>query len=80
MGNRDLSYKEYLGSLEVSLEDLCLFGRVLYIDDLVSYEGQTVAETRVAFEEAVEHYLSTCKELQLTPNVPRQRRKAAPGG
>lgn len=80
MGTPTLSHNEYLGSVEVSLQDNCLCGRILFIDDLVSYEGQTVGELRLAFEEAVEHYLSTCKELQLKPEVPRRRRKAAPGG
>lgn len=68
--NNLLQYKGYYGSIEASTEDNCLFGKLLFIRALVSYEGQTVAELQAAFREAVEDYLATCQEQGKEPEVP----------
>jgi predicted HicB family RNase H-like nuclease len=41
-----------------------------FIDPSVNYEGETVVEVRVAFQEAVEDYLNTCKALGVAPAKP----------
>ena len=68
--NNQLKHKGYIGSIEASLEDNCLFGKILFIKALVSYEGKTVAELDAAFKEAVEDYLTTCQALGQTPEKP----------
>lgn len=73
MPNDVLSYKGYTSSLQVSLEDNCLYGRIEDIDDLVTYEAQTVEGARSAFQEAVEHYLQVCAELGERVNPPPER-------
>ena len=65
-----LQYKGYYGSIEASTEDNCLFGQLLFIRALVSYQGQTVAELQTAFREAVDDYLACCAELGHTPEQP----------
>mgnify|MGYP006203197351 CR=1 FL=1 len=55
--NRRLKYKGHTGSIETSVEDNCLFGRLLNIDSLVSYEGQTEAELEAGFRLAVDDLL-----------------------
>ncbi|HBL97182.1 MAG TPA: toxin-antitoxin system HicB family antitoxin, partial [Psychrobacter sp.] len=41
MANKQyFSYKGYTGSIEVSTEDLCLFGKIQMIQDLVMYDGE----------------------------------------
>ena len=60
MGN--LLYKGYVGTAEVSFEDRCLHGELLFIDDLITYEGDTVDELELAFTAAVERYLAYCDE------------------
>ncbi|WP_038292220.1 hypothetical protein [Zooshikella ganghwensis] len=52
-----LSYKGYHGSVEVCTEDNILFGKVLFINPLVSYEGESVKALQEAFKEAVDDYL-----------------------
>ncbi len=59
---RYLNYKGYTGSIEYSKEDELLYGKVLGIKGLISYEGKTGKELEHDFMEAVEEYLSTCKE------------------
>lgn len=58
-----MSYKGYIGSIEVSDEDDCLFGKVLDLPDntLISYEGETVAELREDFHVAVDDYIALCE-------------------
>jgi len=57
-----IKYKEFLGSLHFSAEDEIFYGKIEGIDDLVSFEGKSVDELKKCFEEAVEDYLSICRE------------------
>lgn len=66
MKSNTLKYKGYSGSIESSIEDECLFGRLLFINDSIIYEGNTIPELRMAFEEAVDNYLEYC-EISDTP-------------
>lgn len=65
-----LQYRGYYGSIEASTEDNCLFGKLQFIRALISYEGDTVAELETAFREAVDDYLSTCRQLGEAPEKP----------
>lgn len=58
-----LKYKGYTGSIEYSPEDKCFFGKILFIDDLVLYEGYTTGELEKSFKYMVDDYLETCKEM-----------------
>ena len=62
-----LKYKNYIGSVEYDLTDKCLFGKILFIDDLVTYEGNTIEELETAFHNMVDDYLETCKEIGKEP-------------
>ncbi len=53
-----LNYKGYDGSVEFSAEDGVLFGRILGIRALVSYEAEDLKRLRQAFAAAVDDYLS----------------------
>lgn len=65
-----LHYKGYIGTVEYSAEDHCLFGKLAYIRDLVSYEATTVRLLEKSFREAVEDYLALCARKKREPNVP----------
>lgn len=66
--NDILRYKDYIASVHFSAEDEVFFGKVLGIDDLLSFEGNSVAELKKSFREAVEDYLQSCSELGKEPN------------
>jgi predicted HicB family RNase H-like nuclease len=57
-----LKHKGYAGTIEVSIEDGCLHGSILFINDLITYEGNTVEEIKSSFEEAIDRYLAYCEE------------------
>ena len=66
--NNTLSYKGFLGSVSISEEDNVFFGKVEGIDALVNFEGDTVAELKTAFHEAVDDYLAFCEREGIEPH------------
>jgi len=70
MKNNLLQYKGYYGTTEVDQEDGCLMGKILHINDLVTYEAETVPELINEFEKSVDDYLALCKELGREPQKP----------
>jgi predicted HicB family RNase H-like nuclease len=65
-----LEYKGYSGTVEYSLADNVLFGKVLGIKGLISYEGDSVQNLRKDFEGAVDEYLEMCAENNEEPQKP----------
>ncbi len=65
-----MTYAGYTASLEFDPDDNILVGRVLGIDDLISFHGDSVAEFSEAFHEAVDDYVSACKKLGQAPEKP----------
>lgn len=63
-----LIYNDFIGSVHYSTEDETFFGKLEGVDDLVTFEGQSVEELKSAFEEAVEDYIALCKEVQKEPH------------
>lgn len=55
-GDETLEYRGYLGSVEYSVEDQCYHGKIYDIEDLVSYEGNTIEELMADFRNAVDDY------------------------
>lgn len=68
--NRVLEYKGYFGSIEVSIEDNVLYGKLLHINDLITFEAETVGELENVFKEAVDDYLEYCTQLGKEPEKP----------
>lgn len=62
-----LKYKDYYGTIEASVEDGVLHGKVIGIQGLISYEGKTLKELEEDFKGAVDDYLALCKEYDLVP-------------
>ena len=65
--NDILKYKDYISSVHFSTQDEVFHGKVLGINDLVTFEGKSVAELKKSFKEAIEDYLETCAELNKSP-------------
>ncbi|WP_295672234.1 type II toxin-antitoxin system HicB family antitoxin [uncultured Mucilaginibacter sp.] len=65
--NDILQYKNYYASVHFSAGDDVFYGKILGINDLVSFEGSSVKELKKAFKDAVEDYLDACVEVGKTP-------------
>jgi len=63
-----MEYKGYRGVVRYSAEDRVLHGRILGIEDVVSFEGAEVEELEKAFHEAVDDYLALCERLGRDPD------------
>ena len=66
--NDILQYKNYYASVQFSAVDEVFYGKVLGINDLISFEGASVKELKTSFEEAIEDYLDTCGEVGKEPD------------
>jgi predicted HicB family RNase H-like nuclease len=65
-----LKYKDYEGSAEVDMNRKMCRGKILFIDDLVTYESASPENLQKEFEAAVDDYLETCLFLGKKPLRP----------
>jgi predicted HicB family RNase H-like nuclease len=65
-----MSYQGFAARVEYNEDDGCFVGHIAGIRDVIGFHGESVAELRSAFEEAVDDYLSTCQKLGKEPNKP----------
>lgn len=65
-----MTYKGYAARIEYSDEDGCFVGHISGIRDIIGFHGESVAELRTAFEEAVDDYLATCEKTGRSPQKP----------
>ena len=65
-----MMYRGYAARIDYSEDDSCFVGHIAEIKDVVGFHGESVAELRDAFEEAVNDYLQTCAKLNRSPQKP----------
>jgi len=69
--NKELTYKGFTASIDHSSTDNIFYGKILGIDDLVNFEGTTEKELEQAFQEAVDDYIETCKQVGKELQTPK---------
>jgi predicted HicB family RNase H-like nuclease len=62
-----LKYKDYEGTAELDMARGVCRGKILFINDLVTYEASQPSELQKEFEAAVDDYVETCAELGREP-------------
>ena len=65
-----LHYKGYVGSIEFIEEKEIFYGKLEFINDLITFQGESVKELKKDFREAVEEYIKDCAELNKEPEKP----------
>ena len=65
-----MTYKGYAARIDYSDDDGCFVGHIAGINDVVGFHGESVADLRAAFEEAIDDYLETCDKLNRSPQKP----------
>ncbi|VAW87792.1 hypothetical protein MNBD_GAMMA18-1006 [hydrothermal vent metagenome] len=63
-------YKGFQGEIEFDAHEGILFGKILFIDDLVTYEAESMPELKKEFEVTVDDYLQTCIDVGKKPEAP----------
>lgn len=63
-----MNYKGYYAKIDFDPEDRIFVGRVVGVNDIISFHGETVSELENAFAESIDDYLSACEKLGQAPN------------
>jgi len=81
-----LTYKGFIGSVHFSSEDDIFFGKVEGVNDLITFEGDSVTELKNAFHYVIDEHIKDCEKenisveksykgsfnLRLTPDLHRR--------
>ena len=65
--NNAMEYKGYYGTVEFSAADKILYGKVIGVNSLISFEGDSVQSLKEDFEGAIDDYLEMCAEEGAEP-------------
>jgi len=67
--NNVLTYKGFIGSVQFSADDNVFFGKLEGVNDLVTFEGNTVQELKDAFHYIVDEHIKDCE----AENIPAKK-------
>ncbi len=65
-----MEYKGYMGKVEFDDEAGLIHGEVINTRDIITFQGNSVAELKQAFHESIDDYLEFCKKRNETPDKP----------
>lgn len=65
-----MTYKGYIGKIELDEEENELHGRVINTRDMITFIGQTVQGAKRALQESVDEHLAFCAEQGIEPGKP----------
>ncbi len=65
-----MEYKGYIGKVEFDEEAGIIHGEVINTRDVITFQGESVAEVKQAFHESVDDYLEFCKSRGESPDKP----------
>lgn len=69
-----MQYRGYTAIMSFDAEDKIIVGRVLDIDDIVTFHGASVAEFEAHFHTVVDDYIAACEALGSEPERPASGR------
>lgn len=65
--NNTLTYKGFTARIEFSADDNVFFGRVLGINEIIGFHGETVDEIKTSMRESIDFYLEVCEKKGKKP-------------
>jgi predicted HicB family RNase H-like nuclease len=68
MSSNALFYKGYAARIEFRAENDCFVGYMVGITDKIEFFADNVSDLKLAFVEAIEDYLKTCKKIGKDPS------------
>ncbi len=69
-----MSYKGYSASMDFDTEDKIIVGRVLDIDDIITFHATSVSKFEAALHAAVDSYIAACEKLGQAAEKPASGR------
>ena len=70
----NMTYRGYAAHMDFDTEDKIIVGRVVDIDDIITFHGTSVGEFESAFKTAVDGYIFACEQLGQTADKPASGR------
>ena len=64
-----LTYKGFIGSVRFSAQDDIFFGKVEGVNDLITFEGDSVKELKNAFYYVIDEHIKDCE----SENIPLEK-------
>lgn len=65
-----MTYRGYVASMTFDTEDKIIVGRVLDVDDIITFHGGSVPEFESNFRKVVDDYIAACESLGSVPEKP----------
>jgi predicted HicB family RNase H-like nuclease len=65
-----MEYKGYTGIPFIDEESESLYGHVIGLRDVITFQGETFTELTQSFRDSVDEYLDFCESLGRTPEKP----------
>jgi len=59
--NNTLNYNGFTAKVEFSADDNAFFGRILGVDEIVTFHAETVEELKSSMKESVDFYIEVCE-------------------
>ena len=69
-----MEYKGYIGEVDFDDEARHFHGEVVNTTDVITFQGESVADLTKAFRESVADYLEFCRQRGEAPDKPFSRR------
>ncbi len=65
-----LTYKGYIATVEYDTEERILYGHVIDLRDVITFQSDNAAEVEQEFHTSVDEYLAFCEEQGVEPAKP----------
>jgi len=65
-----MTYKGYFAKISFDERDNIFWGKVVGINDSITFEGETVRQLTEDFHNGIDHYLADCKKEGRIPDKP----------
>ena len=62
-----MNHNGYRGIVDYSDADNTFYGRIIGINDLITFEGASVKDLKKSFQDSVDDYLESCRQLAKEP-------------
>ena len=69
-----MTHRGYSARMDFDTEDKIIVGRLIDIDDIITFHGSSVAEFEVAFNAAVDSYILACERFGQAADKPASGR------
>lgn len=65
-----MQYRGYVASMIFDAEDKVIVGRVLDVDDIITFHGDSIREFESNFHTVLDDYITACEKLGAAPEKP----------